>query len=88
MVRGMIWMPNREPPLDPPEPELAFFCEGCGEEIYVGETYYRVDGKNYCEYCVIADVAEKAYDDGPDPDVEYDRWRDSQLEKEWLREES
>ena len=40
-----------EPPLDPPEPEIAFYCDDCGGEIYVGETYYRIDGKNYCEYC-------------------------------------
>ena len=88
MVRRMIWMPNREPPLDPPEPELAFFCEGCGNEIYVGDTYYRVDGKNYCEDCVSQEIAEyDDNDDGPDPDIAYDRWRDSQLEKEWGNEQ-
>lgn len=74
-----------EPPLDPPEPEIAFYCDDCGGEIYVGETYYRIDGKNYCEYCIEAskEIAEKDYDDdGPDPDRIYDEWRDRQMEME------
>ena len=72
-----LYLLNKEPPLDPPEPEVAFFCEGCGCEIYVGDDYYRVDGKNYCVDCVSSGIAEKDYDDdGPGPDEMYDRWRE------------
>ena len=70
-----------EPPLDPPEPEVAFYCDDCGYEIYVGESYYRVGDKHYCEGCVSSEIAEKDYDDGPDPDRIYDEWRDRQMEE-------
>ena len=77
-----LYLLDREPPLDPPEPEVAFYCEGCGSEIYVGEDYYRVDGKPYCEGCVSSEIAEPDYDDGPDPDQIYDDWRERQMEKD------
>ena len=27
-------------------------CDLCGDEIYVGEDLYRLDGKCYCHWCV------------------------------------
>ena len=78
-----LYLLDREPPLDPPEPEVAFYCADCGGEIYIGETYFRVDGKNYCEGCVSTEIAEPDYDDdGPDPDQIYDDWRDRQMERD------
>ena len=78
-----LYLLDREPPLDPPEPEVAFYCADCGGEIYIGETYFRVDGKNYCEGCVSTEIAEPDYDDdGPDPDQIYDDWRERQMEKD------
>ena len=58
-----LYLLDREPPLDPPEPEVAFYCADCGGEIYIGETYFRVDGKNYCEGCVSTEIAEPEYDE-------------------------
>ena len=80
-----------EPPMDPPEPEVAFYCECCGNEIYVGEDYYYIEDCAICSECLVEwmdryykKIAEKDYDDDePDPDRIYDEWRDRQLEKEW-----
>ena len=74
----MIWMPNREPPLDPPEPEVAFRCDYCGNDIYVGEEYYHIDGTDICTEC-LRDWADEFYKreaepDGPDPDLGRDDW--------------
>ena len=41
-----------EPRLDPPEPEILFFCAECGNEIYEGEEYWLLHGEIYCEQCI------------------------------------
>ena len=35
-------------------------CDSCKEGIYEGETYYKIDGKSYCEHCIddFSEVAE------------------------------
>ena len=32
--------------------EVEILCDRCGEEIYDGEEYYRVDGQIICTDCV------------------------------------
>lgn len=34
------------------EPPIFDHCHECGYEIYDGDEYYEIDGKNYCEACV------------------------------------
>lgn len=51
----------RQYPCDPrcpnaPEPPIFAKCEECGYEIYDGDTYYEIDGKNYCEACVASSL--------------------------------
>lgn len=36
-----------------PEPPVYAECEACGAEIYDGDEYYEIDGRNYCESCVL-----------------------------------
>ena len=37
--------------LDPQEVKVYSECDACGDEIYVGQEYYKVEGSNYCEQC-------------------------------------
>jgi len=39
------------------EPEIAFSCDSCGDDISFGDDYYDVDGNRYCEGCVILRTA-------------------------------
>ena len=77
-----------EPPLDPPEPTVALYCDNCGNEIYVGEDYWDINGDRICRDCLddwldrCKKEAEYPDYDGPDPDEEYDRWKDRQMD-EW-----
>ena len=50
---------GHEPPLDPWEAEVKFYCDVCGEAIFEGETYYDICSMSICEKC-IADAAEIA----------------------------
>ena len=34
------------------EPKYATTCDECGAGIQVGEDYWEVDGKVYCEDCI------------------------------------
>lgn len=36
----------------------VYHCAACDGEIYAGNTFFRVDGKVYCESCVEEEVAE------------------------------
>lgn len=36
-----------------PEPPIFALCRECGEPIYDGDEYYEIDGRNYCEACVL-----------------------------------
>lgn len=47
-----MYLLKTEPPLDPPEPDVAFPCDVCGEDIYVGETYLDTELGKVCEFCV------------------------------------
>lgn len=86
----MSYQLSKEPPLDPPEPEIALYCDCCGIEIYVGEDYYDIESCVICSECLgewmdehYRKEAEIEPDDGPDPDEAYDRWRDRKMEEEW-----
>lgn len=35
-----------------PDPPEAFRCRSCGEAIYPGDEYARIDGVEYCEDCI------------------------------------
>lgn len=70
-----------EPPLDPPEPEVALYCDCCGEPIYVGEDYYDLSDiycktgvDNVCSECITdcIDRHFKAQAEVPEPDYEED----------------
>lgn len=39
------------------EPQIAHHCAYCDQEIYVGDTYYEIEGKAICEECI--DYARK-----------------------------
>lgn len=40
--------------LDPPDQEetVALHCEVCCTAIYIGDTYYSMDGDVWCEECI------------------------------------
>lgn len=64
--------PNYEPP-------VAYKCDGCGDDIHVGDTVYIVNldkEYRYCEYCAYQTEAEAPE---LDEDFAYERWRDKQL---------
>lgn len=44
------WVNER--PLAPPEDIVCFRCYFCRGEIYVGDSYYAVDDKIICPYCL------------------------------------
>lgn len=48
--------PNAE---DPP---VVYYCDGCGGEIYEGDTYCEIADGKYCENCV-DDSRKTAYVD-------------------------
>ena len=33
-------------------PKPAFCCDECGQDVYVGESYYALDGRRFCRKCV------------------------------------
>jgi len=43
-------------------PRTCCLCDECGEDIYEGETYYRIGGLNLCEACVEDARTEAEYD--------------------------
>lgn len=61
------------------EPTVAFKCDCCGGDIYVGDVMYVLGNNYYCEECCYQTEAEIPE---PDEDYEYDLWRDRQLERE------
>lgn len=48
------------------EPTVAYYCDCCGGEIYVGDTVYVADSKYYCEDCCYKTEAEL-----PEPDDDF-----------------
>lgn len=40
-----------EPPAEPRQPRPALLCSDCGEGVFSGDGYYRIDGLCYCEEC-------------------------------------
>jgi len=44
-------------------PRACCVCDECGEDIYEGETYYRIDGRVFCEGCIDNARTEAEYDD-------------------------
>lgn len=44
--------PIPEPPLDPPEAKVVFYCDDCDREICEGDAYYRIMDFVFCESCV------------------------------------
>ena len=40
-----------ERPIEPPEPEIVTCCCVCDEIICEGDGYYRIDDKDFCEFC-------------------------------------
>ena len=64
------------------EPAVAFKCDGCGGDIYIGDTMYVLGKDHYCEECCYKTEAEIPE---PDEDFEYECWRDRQLMDEWER---
>lgn len=41
-----------EQPLEPPEDVACFHCDFCRGEIYVGDSYYSIDGDAICLDCL------------------------------------
>jgi len=35
-----------------PDPPVVYICTQCNEDIYEGDTYFEIDLKKYCEFCV------------------------------------
>ena len=46
----MMYEPERS--LDPPEDVIFAHCDYCDGEIYEGESYYAISGKNICIDCL------------------------------------
>jgi len=55
----MEYVPDyRLDPPDPPYPEPARHCDGCGQPIYAGDDYYSTpDGSVWCESCIALKTA-------------------------------
>ncbi len=45
---------------NPPEEKIMGYCDHCGSEIYAGELYYDIDGKQIHEDCLEA-YAKKCF---------------------------
>lgn len=41
-----------EQPLDPAEDVVCFHCDFCRGEIYVGDSYYSIEGEVICPDCL------------------------------------
>ena len=41
--------PNFEPPQPP---RRAVYCKKCGERLQEGESFYRIHGFPYCQWCL------------------------------------
>lgn len=35
-----------------PIAKIFTYCDVCGEPIYVGDDYYKIDGKDICDDCI------------------------------------
>ena len=70
----MNYQLTKEPPLDPPEPEIAYICDVCGETIYEGEEYYEIHGDTICSECIrdYIDMEFKKVAEMEEPDYEDD----------------
>ena len=67
------------------EPEMFWDkCAGCGGDLYVGDTAYKIGDNYYCEDC-----CETVELENPErnEDFEYEYWRDRQLMDEWEEEQ-
>lgn len=42
------------------EPKVAFNCDWCGDEIYLGDDYYDIAGDKVCEDCLNNEVKHTA----------------------------
>lgn len=38
--------------MEPPEPNPVLYCDKCGDGIYEGDAYYKIDGNNVCDNCL------------------------------------
>ncbi|MGL5676818.1 MAG: hypothetical protein ACRDDX_10425 [Cellulosilyticaceae bacterium] len=38
--------------LEQDEPTPLLICDGCCADIYLGESYYKIDGENICDDCL------------------------------------
>ncbi len=36
-------------------------CSGCGDEIYIGERFFKLDNECYCQFCVDSDILDESY---------------------------
>lgn len=41
------------------EEEPLFHCKCCGEDIFVGESYFLIDRETFCSDCVSKEIAER-----------------------------
>ena len=39
--------------------EPLFHCKCCGEDIFVGESYFLIDRETFCSDCVSKEIAER-----------------------------
>ena len=46
------------------KPTISCLCWNCGEEIYVGDTVYNINGEIWCQHCI--DECEKEAEDPND----------------------
>lgn len=65
-------------PEDPSPETVAYQCDECGGDIFVGEECFRVDNRHYCTDCCCKVDAEAEEVDRSDEI--YDAWRDREFE--------
>ena len=46
------------------KPVVSCICWNCGQEIYVGDTVYEINGEIWCEHCI--DQCEKEAEEPDD----------------------
>lgn len=46
----MYYVPDKH--LEPPEDIVFCLCDACGEDIYVGDMYYKIDNENIHDDCL------------------------------------
>lgn len=49
---GLGWAQAQYDRQEPPEPDPILHCGKCGNGIYEGEFYFRIDGDDICETCL------------------------------------